>query len=118
MSFRNLDPSTGDWTFGAGRNNYVTENQEIALNIKTRVLSFLRDCFFATDEGIDWFNLLDYRYQDRLENSVQETIVQTPGVTGINSVDVITTPDRQIRIAYDIQTIYSGSYSDEVVPLN
>lgn len=117
MSFRNLDLNH-DWTFGAGRNNYVTGNQEIALNIKTRVLSFLGDCFFATNEGIDWFNLLDYRYQDRLENEVQQVIIQTPGVTGINSVDVITNANRQIRIAYDVQTIYSGSYTDEIVPIN
>lgn len=118
MTFRNLDPITGDWTYGAGRNNYVIKNQEIALNIKTRVLSFFGDCFFATNEGIDWFNLLDYRYQDRLENAVQEVVIQTPGVTGINSVDVITTADRQIRIAYNVQTIYSSSYTDEITPIN
>lgn len=117
MSMRNLD-GQHEWVFGSGKNSYVTQKQEIALNIKTRVLSFLGNCFFATEEGIDWFNLLDYRYQDRLENSVQEVIVQTPGVTGINSIDVLTTADRQIRIAYDVQTIYSSSYTDEVVPIN
>lgn len=116
MTFRNLTASH-DWTFGSGKSNYVSGNQEIALNIKTRVLSFLGNCFFATDEGIDWFNLLDYRYQDRLENEVQQVVIQTPGVTGINSIDIITTADRQIRIAYDVQTIYSSSYEDEVVPI-
>lgn len=118
MTFRNLEAISGDWTFGAGRNNYVSGNQEIALNIKTRVLSFLGDCFFATDEGIDWFNLLDYHYQDRLENAVQEVVVKTPGVTAINSIDILTTADRKIRIAYNIQTIYSRSYTDEIVPIN
>lgn len=116
MTFRNLDKNH-DWTFGSSKSNYVSENQEIALNIKTRVLSFLGNCFFATDEGIDWFNLLDYRYQEKLENAVQEVIVQTPNVTGINSIDLLTTSDRQIRIAYDVQTIYSSSYTDELVPI-
>ena len=106
MTFRNLD-ANHDWTFGSGRSNYVSENQEIALNLKTRILSFLGDCFFATNEGIDWFNLLDYHYQDRLENAVQEVIKNTDGVTGINSVDLIVNADRQIRISYDVQTIYS-----------
>ena len=115
-AFRNLTSDTHDWTFGAGKSNYVTENQEIGLNIKTRIMSFLGDCFFATTEGIDWFNLLDYRYRDRLENNVQEVIKNTPGVTAINSVDIITNAARQIRISYDVQTIYSTSYKGEVTP--
>ncbi len=116
MSFRNL--KNGDWVYGSGRNDYVSENQEIALNVETRILSFLGDCFFAADEGIDWFNLLDYRYQDRLELAVQDVVIKTPGVTGINSVDVLTGANRKITISYDIQTIYSQSYVNEVSPLN
>lgn len=113
-AFRNLTSDTHDWTFGAGKSNYVTGNQEIGLNVETRIMSFLGDCFFATNEGIDWFNLLDYNYQDRLENSVQETIKNTPGVTGINSVELVLNANRQLRITYDIQTIYSASYTGEV----
>lgn len=115
MSFRNLN--NGDWVFGTGRNAYVQENQEIGLNIETRLLSFLGDCFFDTEAGLDWFNLLDYRYQGKLENMVQDTIIKTPGVTGINSVDVVVGANRQIRITYDIQTIYSSSYTGEVTPI-
>mgnify|MGYP001140431542 CR=1 FL=1 len=117
MTMRNLDPAGEDWTFGAGRNNYVDKNQEIALNVKTRVLSFLGDCFFDTEAGIDWFNLLDYRYQDRLENSVQDVILKTPGVVGINSVDVLLGGNRNIIISYNLQTIYSSSYTGEIVSL-
>jgi len=117
MSFRNLD-NNHDWTFGAGRSNYVTENQEIALNLETRILSFLGDCFFAVNEGIDWFNLLDYRYQPRLELAVQEVIKNTPGVTAIKSVDILLGANRKITISYDVQTVFSQSYSGEVTPLN
>lgn len=114
--FRNLD-TNNDWQFGNGIGSYVTQEQEIAINLKTRIMSFLGDCFFATNEGIDWWNLLDYRYQDRLENAVQDVIKNTPGVTGINSVDVLLGANRQIRISYDIQTIYSNSYIAEVEPI-
>jgi hypothetical protein len=113
--FRNL--LADDWQFGAGLGSYVTEEQEIAINLKTRIMSFLGDCFFATNEGIDWWNLLDYRYQDRLENAVQEVIKDTPGVTAINSVDVIVRANRKIRLQYDIQTIYSKSYIEEIEPI-
>ena len=115
MTFRNLEAD--DWTFGIGRNNYVSENQEIALNLKTRIMSFLGDCFFATNEGIDWWNLLDYKYQNRLENAVQEVVKDTPGVTAINSIDVLVGANRKICIQYDIQTIYSTSYVDEIEPI-
>ena len=114
--FRNLD-ANNDWQFGNGIGSYVVDEQEIAINLKTRIMSFLGDCFFATDEGIDWWNLLDYRYQDRLENAVQEVVKDTPGVTAINSIDVLVGANRQIRIQYNIQTIYSKSYIDEVEPI-
>lgn len=116
MAFRNLT-ANHDWVFGSGKNSYVTENQEIGLNVETRVLSFLGDCFFATEEGIDWWNLLDIGRQTQLENSVQETIKNTPGVTAINSVDVVMGANRKITISYDIQTIYSESYTGEIIPL-
>lgn len=116
MAFRNLT-AKHDWVFGSGKNSYVTENQEIGLNIQTRVLSFLGDCFFATEEGIDWWNLLDMGKQEQLENSVQETIKNTPGVTAINSVDVVMGANRKITISYDVQTIYSESYTGEITPL-
>lgn len=116
MAFRNLS-GNGDWVFGSGKNSYVTENLEIGVNIQTRVLSFLGDCFFATEEGIDWFNLLEMGKQEQLENSVQETIKNTPGVTAINSVDVVMGANRKITITYDVQTIYSESYTGEIIPL-
>ena len=116
MAFRNLS-GNGDWVFGSGKNSYVTENLEIGVNIQTRVLSFLGDCFFASEEGIDWFNLLEMGKQEQLENSVQETIKNTPGVTAINSVDVVLGASRRITINYDVQTIYSESYTGEIIPL-
>lgn len=114
--FRSLD-ANNDWNFGNGTGSYVTNQQEIMLNLRTRIMSFLGDCFFSTNEGIDWWNLLDYRYRDRLENAVQDVIKNTPGVTAINSVDVILGANRKIRIYYDIQTIYSQSYIEEIEPI-
>lgn len=116
MSFRNLDENH-DWVYGSGRNDYITGSQEIAINIETRLLSFLGDCFFSIDEGIDWFNLLDYRYQNNLELKVQEVIKNTPGVVGINSIDVLTGANRKLTIQYDIQNIFSSSYKGEISPV-
>ena len=114
--FRNLDYNH-DWQFGNNNESYVTEQAEIAVNLQTRILSFLGDCFFATNEGIDWWNLLDYRYQNRLESAVQEVIKNTPGVTAINSIDIILGANRKLRILYDIKTIYTTSYIEEIEPI-
>lgn len=115
MTFRNLT-GEGDWVFGTGRNSYVTENQEIALNIKTRVLSFLGNCFFATDEGIDYWNLLDYNKRDELENQIQSVIINTPNVIGIDNIDVLIGANRTFKVEYNVRTIYS-TISD-TLPLN
>lgn len=113
MSFRNLTGSW-DWVFGGGVNSYATAENEILLNAKTRVLSFLGDCFFATNEGIDWFNLLDYNKQAKLENDVQNTLVNTDGVVSVNSVDVTYGAKRSIIISYNLNTIYTQSYQDQL----
>lgn len=116
MSFRNLD-GHGDWVFGLGRHSYVNENQEILLNAKTRVLSFLGDCFFAPQDGIDWWHLLDYNKQTELENAVMSTIAETEGVESVNEVDSVINSDRKITLTYSITTIYGSTYNQELTPI-
>ena len=116
MSVRAIDENR-DWVFGQGQQSYKINEAELGQQINTRVLSFLGDCFFAINEGIDWWNLLDYRYQDRLENAVTEVVKNTEGVTGLNNVDVLVNAERNIRIYYDVQTIYSQSYTGEITPI-
>lgn len=116
MGFRNLD-GNHDWTFGVGRNNYVSENQEVELNIKTRVLSFLGDCFFATGEGIDWWNLLDYNKQEEAENAVMSTIADTPDVVKINNVETSLNASRKMTFSYDIDSTYSSNFQNDIIPI-
>lgn len=114
MAIRALNKNR-DWQFGQGKYSYKEEENEIAENLETRVMSFLGDCFWATDEGIDWWQLLDYNKQDELEYSVQEIIKNTPGVTAINSVDITTGANRKLTVHYDINTIYTENFEGEVV---
>lgn len=116
MSFRNLD-GNHDWTFGVGRNNYVVENQEVGLNIKTRVLSFLGDCFFAPLEGIDWWHLMEYNKREEMENSVMNVIATTPDVTQVNQIDSILNARRELKLNYDVDSIYSSNLQDEIIPI-
>lgn len=113
MIFRSLDEN-GDWTFGKGKNNYASLNNAIALNIRTRLYSWLGDCFFAQNEGIDWYNRMGSKNQrELLEQELRRTILQSEGVTGIVTFDTILV-GRQFTANYTITTIYSKSYQDSV----
>jgi hypothetical protein len=114
MIIRQID-STGDWTFGKGLSNYAALEQAINQNIKTRILSWLNDCFFALEEGIDWKSRLDVGQQAALEEEIRLMILQSYGVVGINSFEfTFDGTTRAISIEYDIQTIYSPSFQSQI----
>lgn len=113
MTFRNLD-GNHDWTFGAGKSNYVTGAKEVAINVKTRVLSFWNDCFFDMDTGIDYWNLLERNTQTQLENAIQQTIIQTPGVSSIQKINVYLNSNRRLSLQYSIQTIYDEEFAEDM----
>lgn len=82
MRFRNID-ANGDWVFGKGRNSYLRGNDALMINIKTRLLSFLNDCFFDTEAGIDWWNLLGGKDEKALLASIQRVVLRSSQVKRI-----------------------------------
>ena len=116
MAFRNLD-NNHDWTFGIGRNNYVSGSQEVLLNVQTRILSFLGDCFFAPLDGIDWWRLLDYNKQEEAENAVMATIAETEGVESVNQIDSYINSQRRLTLSYSITDIYGNTNQREFTPI-
>lgn len=125
MIFRNLvsdaealaDPSlvSGDWKYGKGVNDYTSFNQAIGLNIKTRLKSWLNDCFFDLPAGIDWTNYLGSKdKRSLLEADLRRVILQSENVTGILSFNTELDVSRQFTANYEVQTIYSQSFRDSV----
>lgn len=113
MIFRNLD-ANGDWTFGQGKANYIAGNPAIGLNIRTRLLSWLNDCFFDKNAGIDWANRLGTKNQRALlELDLRRVILQSAGVTGIVSFSS-TLNGRVFTANYSVNTIYSQAYIDSI----
>lgn len=106
MIVRSLD-ADNDWNFGKGRNDYLTANEAIGQNIKTRLQSFLGDCFFDVKAGLDWFNLLGSKNQLALELAVRATILNTTGVTAIIDVSITLENNRAIKMQYTVETVYS-----------
>lgn len=98
---------TGDWTFGKGKNDYLSGNDAIAQNIATRLRSFLGDCFFDLTAGIDWFNLLGRKNQLALELQIKTVIFNTDGVTGLITVATLLDGGRTLTVTYNVQTVFS-----------
>jgi hypothetical protein len=118
MIIRNLDKN-GDWTFGSGKADYIDGNAAIELNIRTRLYSWVGDCFFDTAAGIDWYNRLGSKNQRALlELDLRRIILQSYGVTGIvtfsSNLDSIT---RRFSAQYSIDTIYSKNYIAQIMNL-
>lgn len=109
MRVRAVDGSN-DWLFGKGKNSYVRDSQAIGQNIKTRLMSFLGDCFFAQTEGIDWFNLLGGKELLEIELAMGATILNTEGVLGILQLDLRVDEKRRLYIEYAVQTVFSPVY--------
>lgn len=114
MIIRKVDGSN-DWQFGKGLSDYARNEEAIDENIKTRVLSWVGDCFFALQEGVDWRSRLDIGQQAALVEEVKSVIMQSEGVVGVNDIQaVFNGPSRLETITYNIQTIFSQSFQSVI----
>lgn len=107
--------SSGDFTYGAGKNNYLSGEGAVAQTIGTNLLMFLGDCFFATNQGIDWWTFLGgSKNQTALQLAISAVILNTlsdgnPVVTGITAVSVnLNDTTRQFSVVYDVTTIFGN----------
>lgn len=115
MSVRAIDKINGDWTFGQGRQNYLTGAAEIAQDIGTALKVFLGECFFATDFGVDWWNLIGSKDRQGIILQCREVIAARPGVTKINRVDAaLDSRTRRLVVTYNVSTVYSLQAGDSV----
>lgn len=114
MNFRALD-SNGDWTFGNGVQNYLVEADAINVDIATALKTFLNECFFALNFGVDWWNLIGSKNQQGIILQCRTMIVSRYGVVKINEVQVILDRvTRKLSISYNVDTIYSRGVSNTV----
>lgn len=102
---RSLD-ALGDWTFGKGKNNYVTQLKAVSQNLKTRLKSFLGDCFFALNEGVDWFNLLGTNQEAEIKLAIATTILNTENVIELKEISYTVDGNRKLTITYSVDTTF------------
>lgn len=115
MIFRALG-TDNDWTFGKGKESYLFNQAAVAQNIRTRLLSFLNDCFFDMNAGVDWFLYFGTpgKNQEIILKS-RAVILQSYGVVSVNSIDLnVNRVTRASVLTYNINTIYTINYSENL----
>lgn len=106
MAVRRLD-SAHDWTFGDGRQNYAVRDEAILQNCSTRIMCVLNDNPLEMTAGIDWLRFLNTPGMGaNILQTLETTILQTPGVRKILSLDY-EVKDRALSINYTISTDYT-----------
>lgn len=110
---RTLDVA-GDFTFGRGKNNYLSDADAVAQSISTRLKSFVGDCFFALSDGIDWFNLLGSKDLIELKLAISTTILNTDDVTKIIELNFLLDDSRELSVQYIVDTNFGQVTGDLV----
>ena len=113
--FRALNQA-GDWQWGYGFQSYFANQSAINADIATALKTFLGECWFATNLGVDWLNLIGAKNPAAMAAIVLQTrtvINSRNGVTAINSV-IPQMNGRSLTITYNINTIYSKSVQNTV----
>jgi len=115
MIIRTTD-SIGDWAFGKGKQSYLSEGGAIGKNIETRLKEFLNDAFWNQAAGADWPRLLGAPGNEKeLELTCRSIILQSYGVTAVNSIDVIYDPrERNITMTCNLNTLYTSNFSLQI----
>lgn len=116
MKFRALDADK-DWTFGGGLGNYFTDERAIEENIRTRLLIFLGEVFWALDAGVDWWNLLGGKNPAAQQNIILQcrtVIINSYGVVRVNSVSPVLNAQRNLSINYNIDTYFTRGITQSV----
>lgn len=107
-AIRNDEENHEEWQFGHGFSDYKKEQQQINQDIYTALYEFKYDCFFALQNGIDWYSRLGYKNQkELLDNDVQTLINSRYGVLSISDFES-SVIDRHYTCTCVIYTIYSG----------
>lgn len=108
MRFRTLDDNW-DFNFGKGVQDYASESLAIAYSIKTKILSWYKDCFFDTEKGIDWKNILGSKVsKSEADSAIKKIIVTEDGVTELVLFDSEIT-GRTYSCTARIKTIYGDT---------
>jgi len=105
MKTRTVD-SNWDWNFGHGLQDYCSGALSVAYSTKMKALSWLGDCFFDANAGVDWKNILGSKNtKDSADYSIRDIILGESEITEIVYFDS-SVEDRKYTCTVRFKTIY------------
>ena len=113
MITRSID-SSYDWSFGKGKQDYLSDSNALIQNINTRLMSFVGDCYFDQNAGIDWFLYLGSKNINGLKLSVGSVISSTDGVQDVTELNFTLDSKRQLLIQYAVTSSWSTALSGTI----
>lgn len=97
-----------EWLFGHSLADYRSNQSQIAQDIYTSLKSWKYDCFFALENGIDWYTRLGNKNQkELLDNDIIQTIQNRAGVLDLFDFDS-NVSGRHYTCSCKVFTDYSG----------
>lgn len=113
MKFRAVD-GDNDWVFGSGLQSYAQNVMAIKYDIQTKLQTFLTECFFDPELGVPWFQLLGAKNKSALVLTLKAKIAEVEGVVGVITLNFELTSEREAKINYLADTIYSTQITGTV----
>lgn len=98
-----------EWLFGHSFADYRTQQNQIAQDIYTALYEWKYDCFFALENGIDWYTRLGSKNQkELLDNDIIACIQKREGVLNVFDFNSNLT-GRHYTCSCKVFTEYSGN---------
>ena len=103
----NEDMSKRAWVFCRGLSAYKKDQAGISQGIKSGLLEFQNDCYFALQNGIDWLTRLGSKNQkELLDNDIQNIISNRWGVLNIQDFQS-SVIERAYSCSCNVYTVFS-----------
>jgi hypothetical protein len=117
MKYRRLS-STGDYVFGGGKEDYLTDREAVAQAIKTKLLLLLGEWWEDTEDGLPLFQeiLRQRATPDRVravDLLIRERMSRVPHVTDVETY-VSEVVEGEYRGRYTVQTDF-GTVTGEIM---
>ncbi|MCT4707342.1 hypothetical protein MUA04_02180 [Enterobacteriaceae bacterium H11S18] len=102
------ESSSGDYSFGQGDNNFLTDSPEcVAQAVNTRLQLWRGEWFLDTTQGTPyWQSVLGKRPDKAWPLILRDRVSQTPGVKSVLSVETSQQAGRRVTFNATIDTLY------------